>query len=127
MFEVFFDKGNQGMEQHNNSKDNLIGGAGDATLAADTGATIRQDTGKIFPEKRPFPKWELAAKCLTPWGKPGKDDYDFRSWMKGTSEEHLNAGCLYEYASESQDFRCWLVLRRTPREERFRGVAMDGV
>jgi len=68
-----------------------------------------------------------AASRVRPWGRPSKGDYDFSSWMNKKNEALLKAGCLYEYASESQDFRCWLVLRRTPREERFRGVAMDGV
>jgi hypothetical protein len=31
----------------------------------------------------------------------------------------LNAGCLYEYAREWHKYRCWLVLRHTPKRERF--------
>ena len=47
-----------------------------------------------------------AAERVPPWGKVQKDDYDFSSWMeKGAREELLSAGCLYEYARESQKFR----------------------
>jgi hypothetical protein len=66
--------------------------------------------------------WRWAAPQLTSWGKPQKDDYDFFKsckWTNGASKDLLNAGCLYEYARESRKYRCWLVLRNTPKRERF--------
>jgi hypothetical protein len=45
---------------------------------------------------------------LSPWGRLQTDDYDFRSWAKDASNKLLNAGCLYEYARESHQFRCLL-------------------
>jgi hypothetical protein len=63
--------------------------------------------------------WDYAAERLTPWDKPQKDDYDFRHWTKGASEEFLDAGCLYEYVRESHKFRCRLVLQHTPKPEKF--------
>jgi hypothetical protein len=63
-----------------------------------------------------------AAERVPPWGKVQKDDYDFSSWMeKGAREELLSAGCLYEYARESQKFRSFLVLRHAPKPARFCG------
>lgn len=42
------------------------------------------------------------------WSKPEESDYDFSSWIK--SKELLEAGCIYEYARESWQTRCWLAL-----------------
>ena len=62
--------------------------------------------------------WRWATERVTPWGKVQRDDYDF-SWMKKDErEELLSAGCLYEYARESNKFRCLLVLNNRKREER---------
>ena len=63
--------------------------------------------------------WHWAAELLTPWGKLEEEDYDFRCWMEGVSEDLLNAGCIYEYARESHTFRWLLVLNHTPKRERF--------
>jgi len=63
--------------------------------------------------------WEFAAKRVPAWGKPEKNDYDFRSWMKGASAELLNAGCFYEHARESRKYRCWLKIQHAPRDECF--------
>lgn len=73
-----------------------------------------------FPHKKECEQDLLAwaATRLTPWGKPQKDDYEFR-WANDASEERLKAGLVYEYARESHKFRCLLVIDRTPREERF--------
>jgi hypothetical protein len=62
--------------------------------------------------------WHWAAPRLTQWDDIRRDDYDFW-WMEDASEELLTAGCLYEYARESDRFRCMLVIDRTPKEERF--------
>jgi hypothetical protein len=66
--------------------------------------------------------WCWAAERVPPWGKLGKDDYDFRDWMEVDDEELLSAGCLYEYARESHFFRCVLVLYNRRPEERVRGL-----
>jgi hypothetical protein len=66
--------------------------------------------------------WRWADEHLLSWGKPQKDDYDFFKsckWTKGAAKDLLSAGCLYEYARESRKYRCWLLLRHTPRGERF--------
>jgi hypothetical protein len=52
--------------------------------------------------------WGWADKQVVPWGRLQTDDYDFRSWAKDASNELLNAGCLYEYARESHQFRSLL-------------------
>jgi hypothetical protein len=102
----------------------------------EAGSTVpRYARGKIFSKKsmsgtsgeqlsskddlsaRQKDLWAWAAARLTPWGKPQKDDYDFR-WAKDASEELLSAGWLYEYARESHKFRCLLVLDNRPREQR---------
>ena len=58
----------------------------------------------------------FAANRVKPWGQPQKDDYDFRSWAKdGASKERLQAGCIYEYARESQKLRCLLALMNPKR------------
>jgi hypothetical protein len=63
--------------------------------------------------------WEFAAKRVPTWGKPEKNDYDFRSWMKGASAELLRAGCFYECGRESRKYRCWLKIQHAPRDECF--------
>ena len=65
--------------------------------------------------------WRWAAPRLTPWRNIEKNDYDFRSWTEGASEELLKAGCLYEYARESHEFRCILALDRRERGQ-FPGI-----
>jgi len=62
-----------------------------------------------------------AAELLTRWGKIQRDDYDFRCWMEGASEDLLNAGCLYEFSRESYEFRCLLALDRRKRGQ-FSGI-----
>ena len=62
-----------------------------------------------------------AAPRLARWGKPQKDDYDFRSWAARASEDLLNAGCIYEYARESYEFRCLCALDRRERGQ-FSGI-----
>jgi hypothetical protein len=59
-----------------------------------------------------------ATKRVKPWGKPQKDDYEFRSWAKDASKELLEAGCIYEYARESRKLRCLLVLITEARKRR---------
>ena len=56
-----------------------------------------------------------AAARLAPWGKPQKDDYDFRWWMECANEDLLDVGCIYEYARESYEFRCIRALDRRER------------
>ena len=51
----------------------------------------------------------LAAKWVTPWGKPEKRDYNFTSWMN--DPKLSEAGCFWEYARES--FKLRWVLRMT--------------
>jgi hypothetical protein len=63
--------------------------------------------------------WRRTAEFLRGWGELQKADYDFRSWAKKENPGLLNAGCLYEYARESQRFRCLLVIQNTPREKRW--------
>src|SRR5215468_1019618 len=73
-------------------------------------------------ETRENEAWRWADAQLTSCGKPQKDDYDFFKackWTKSASNDLLNAGCLYEYARESHKYRCFLVLRHTPKRERF--------
>jgi len=66
-------------------------------------------------EHQEVERW--AAERVKPWAKPQRQDYDF-NWMKGAGEKLLNAGCLYEFARESHEFRCQLVINHAPREER---------
>jgi hypothetical protein len=51
-----------------------------------------------------------AADRVKTWGEPNADDYDFRSWAKDASKNHLQAGAVYEYARESRKLRCLLAL-----------------
>jgi hypothetical protein len=62
-----------------------------------------------------------AAARLAPWGKPQKDDYDFRWWMERANEDLLDVGCIYEYARESYEFRCLRALDRRDRGQ-FPGI-----
>jgi hypothetical protein len=57
-----------------------------------------------------------VAEHLTRWGKPQKDDYDFRNWMYRAKGALLKAGCLYEYARESGRLRGLLVLVNPKRK-----------
>ena len=64
----------------------------------------------------------VGSRRVPPWGKVQKDDYDFSSWTKkGAREELLSAGCLYEYARESQTFRSFLGPDTRRNRERFCG------
>jgi hypothetical protein len=58
------------------------------------------------------------------------DDYDFRSWADGASKSRLQAGAIYEYASESRRLRCLVALMnpKRPREawEVMRPALIDG-
>jgi hypothetical protein len=60
----------------------------------------------------------LAAKHVKRWGKPQRDDYDFRSWTKDASKELLKAGCIYEYTRESRKLRCLLLLISAARKRK---------
>jgi hypothetical protein len=60
-------------------------------------------------------EWRWAAARLTPWRNIERNDYDFRGWTEGASEELLLAGCLYEYARESHELRCLYALVRRER------------
>jgi hypothetical protein len=68
------------------------------------------------PDTKQKELWRGAYDRVTPWGKPEKDDYDFRSWMKGASKELLEAGCIYEYVRESRKLRGLLVLMNPERK-----------
>jgi hypothetical protein len=70
---------------------------------------------EVAPEKL----WRWAAERLTGRGELQEADYNFGNWAKKENPELLNAGCLYEYARESERFRCLLVLENTPREKRW--------
>jgi len=70
---------------------------------------------ELLPEEL----WRWAAERLTGWGKLQPNDYNFGSWAKKENPGLLNAGCLYEYARDSQRFRCLLVIENTPREKRW--------
>src|SRR5437868_2750545 len=59
-------------------------------------------------ERQRLESW--AATRVLPWRELRADDYDFRSWANGASKEHLQAGCVYEYARESRKLRCLLGL-----------------
>lgn len=67
-------------------------------------------------DRRDRERW--AAERVKPWGKPQRNDYDFRSWTKGAPKELLNAGCIYEYARESRKLRCLLVLMKAAQKRR---------
>ncbi len=58
--------------------------------------------------------WEHVKK----WGTPQRDDYDFKAWTRGASTELLRAGCIYEYARESNRLRCLLVSMRDAAQKR---------
>jgi hypothetical protein len=61
-----------------------------------------------------------AAHRVKQWPRKLQiDDYDFRSWAKDASKNHLQAGAIYEYARESRKLRCLLTLMnpKRPREE----------
>ena len=64
------------------------------------------DTSKLKHDKL-----ELAAgKRVVPWTRLNPNDYNFRTWAVQASKELLRAGCIYEYARESQKLRCLFVL-----------------
>ena len=71
-----------------------------------------------------------AVERVKPWGTPQPDDYDFRSWARSLEAGGKAAGCIYEYARESQKLRCLLALmnRKRPREawEIERPALIDG-
>jgi hypothetical protein len=78
--------------------------------------------------------WRWAADRVTPWGKPEKKDYDFRSWTLDASKELLRAGCIYENARESWRLRSLLVLTPAALEKaraatglEFLSLSFDGV
>jgi hypothetical protein len=69
-------------------------------------------------ERERLEKW--AADQVKPWPrKLQSDDYDFRSWGQDASKNCLRAGAVYEYARESRNLRCLLVLMnpKRPRED----------
>jgi hypothetical protein len=58
-------------------------------------------------EQKELERW--AAKRVTDWRNPSKDDYSFRLWT-GLIAGGKAAGCIYEYARESRKLRCLLAL-----------------
>ena len=53
-------------------------------------------------------KLELrAAERVVPWTRLASNDFNFQSWA---TARFIRAGCVYEYARESQKLRCLLVL-----------------
>jgi hypothetical protein len=74
-------------------------------------------------EARQRELWRWAATQVTAWDKLWTNDYDFRNWAKTASDEVLNGGCLYEFARESRQFRCLLVLRNKPKPKELCGTA----
>lgn len=58
--------------------------------------------------------WEHVKE----WGTPQRDDYDFKDWTRGASAELLQAGCIYEYARESNRLRCLLASMREAAQKR---------
>jgi hypothetical protein len=81
-----------------------------------SGASDEQLLPKDDLEARQKKLWGWADKQVVPWGKLQTEDYDFR-WAKDASNELLRAGCLYEYARESQQFRCLLVVTDLRRKQ----------
>jgi len=71
-----------------------------------------------------------AADRVKPWGKPQRDDYDFKTWTKDAGKNCLQAGAVYEYARESRKLRCLVTLMdpKRPREEweKVRTGSIDG-
>ena len=78
-------------------------------------------------EARQEALWRWAAERLTPWGELEEEDYDFSSWTEGASEELLSAGCLYEYARESQTFRSFLGTQTRAETGALLWTALDRV
>jgi hypothetical protein len=56
--------------------------------------------------------WRWAGVQVVPWGELQTDDYDFRTWARNGSDKLLEVGCFYEFARESHQFRCLIVLWR---------------
>jgi hypothetical protein len=99
---------------------------GAVNVPVENNQRVNRETADNFAHKKECEQdpWAWAAARLTTWGKMQKDDYDFRSWMKGATEDLLNAGCLYEYARESHKFRCVLALDRRKRGQ-FGGILTE--
>jgi hypothetical protein len=51
-----------------------------------------------------------AAERVVPWSGLAPNDYDLKSWATARNTSLVRAGCVYEYARESQKLRCLLVL-----------------
>jgi hypothetical protein len=66
--------------------------------------------------------WRWAGVQVVPWGELQTDDYDFRTWARNGSDKLLEVGCFYEFARESHQFRCLIVLRTKPKPKGLRGT-----
>jgi hypothetical protein len=103
----------QGESRERIKKERGQGRGGRRRHRAGGGRSVRAPQ-KIFSQKGGLLVQEelerVAARRVKVWGKPEKEDYDFRSWTSGASKEWLCAGCVYENTRESWRLRCLLVL-----------------
>ena len=110
------------MRNKTNGQPGATGGGGALALSGPA-PPLNDQPAENFSHKKECEQdpWAWAAARLPPKAKLQRDDYDFRSWMKGATKKQLDAGCFYEYARESHTFRCLCALDRRPRGQ-FRGI-----